>query len=202
LQLSHIQSASVFPEYLIAVGYDEDNSKMQLIAFQDSSYVLVATLVLPLNLEEHPIRSPVICHQYFGRVRNKISVWAKERATGILVISEFDVDFGNPPREWFKKEASRHDTEIKEGDLFEDGKRCIFWRFNEDGDKGVLGFLTQRVETMHQDENIAHLLETPGPYNSIRHRPFFGCTLWREQSGTLVELDALGDIWVFRYGLP
>jgi hypothetical protein len=184
------------------VGYDKGDSKMQVVAFQDSSYVLVATLVLSLHLEEHPIKPPVICHQYFGRVRNKISIWAKERATGLWAISELDVDFGNSPSEWFKKDAPRLDMEIDEGDPFMDGKRCILWRFNDDEGKGLRQYLIQRVETMHQDENLTHLLVTPEAYNTPRYDFEFGWDLWREQSGTLLELDAFGDMWVFRYGLP
>jgi hypothetical protein len=182
----------VSPEYLITVGASETGAvALQAVAFQENSYVLVATLPLGLRLESSLYREPVICHQYFGRVRNRIVIWAQESDTHPWVISEFDVDFGNQSSEWFKGEGSRHDTDIIQG-IPLDRSCCMVVRERV--------FAINRQGTTHQGKSQLSKLE--GLRGHYRQTYNLASKLtWVERSGTLVEVDHSG-ISVFRYGLP
>jgi hypothetical protein len=181
------------PEYLITVGASETGPlTLQVVAFQENSYVLVATLPLGLRLESSIYRVPVICHQYFGRVRNRVVIWAQESDTQPWVISEFDVDFGNQPSEWFKNMGSRHDTDIIEG-IPLDRSCCMV--------VGERVFAINREGTMHQGKSqLSKLEDLRGRYRYTYDLDSEGLT-WVEWSGTLVEVDRDG-LSLFRYGLP
>jgi hypothetical protein len=189
-QLRHVISASIFPEYLITMGTSPTmNLEMQVVVFQEDSYALVATLTLGLHLESS-CSVPVIFHQYFGRVRNRIVVWTRESDTRSWVISEFDVDFGSRHNEWFINEGSRRDTGIIKG-IPLNRTSCMVIKSGEGA---------YAIDRVGRTQGKGQVSTLEGHYLNTYDLGPEGIA-WVEWSGTLVELDQSG-VYVFRYGLP
>jgi hypothetical protein len=174
---------------------------MQVVSLQETSYVLVATLTLGLHSEPpyYISVSTIIIHRYLGRVRNRIAVW--ERRTNDWVISEFDVDFNNPPSEWFMDSTPKHQTQPCHGLSLADGTHCISTTLKGVYPKSLREYSIQTREngTTPQAEN---LLEPSTAYNVPGLEYTYKESKWEEWTGTLVEFGYQGDIWVFRYGRP
>jgi hypothetical protein len=174
---------------------------VQVVSFQEASYVLIATLTLGLYLEpQYRINmSTIIFHRYLGRVRNRIEVWVQEEKTKNWIISEFDVDFHNTPSEWFKDGTPKHRTQPYQGFSLADGKHCISTKFKGPYGNSLREYLIQtRGDGMTlQAENSLEpstAYNVPGPYRECEE------SRWGEWTGTMVEFGPHGDIWVFRYG--
>jgi hypothetical protein len=153
---------------------------------------------LGLHLPYWHKRYPVICHQYLGRVRNRILVWFKENDWGPWTVSDREVDFGGLSNKDFESDPPRHETETSKDTCLPDGTRCLSRRLETTGE---VRYFVHRVETMNQAKNLVSSLDYP-PGNRLEERtPYYRRFLWGKWNGTLVELGDYGDIQVFRYGL-
>ncbi|PVG04945.1 hypothetical protein CPB86DRAFT_24233 [Serendipita vermifera] len=111
-ELLPVAGVSIFQDYLISVGLSPNQTvEMQILAFPSihtdhdstlwSSYVLAVTIGLLSTAPNEPALSPIICHQYLGREKNRISIWVRdETSISSWHIFDFDVDFTNSPETW------------------------------------------------------------------------------------------------------
>jgi hypothetical protein len=173
--------------------------EVHVIGFHDGSYVPIARVPLGLHSVSWTKKFPVIFHQYFGRVRNRIVVWVKESEGGPWVVSDCEVDFSGLSDKGFESDAPRHETDIYEDVPLPDGTRCLSRRLETTGE---VTYIIQRVNTMNQSKNLASSLEYPPIIRPKRIGHLYGGFMWGEWNGTLVELTHGGDIRLVRYGLP
>jgi hypothetical protein len=172
--------------------------EVHVIGFHDGSYVQIARVPLGLHSVSWTKKYPVICHQYFGRVRNRIVVWVKESEGEPWVVSDCEVDFGSLSDKGFESDAPRHETDILKDAPLPDGTRCLSRRL----ETTEVIYIIRRVDTMNQGKNLYSLLEYPPTNRSNGIGHLYRGFMWGEWNGTLVELTHGGDIRVIRYGLP
>jgi hypothetical protein len=111
-------AVSLFPEYLISIGVSRSSGlRLQVVAFPQregsngsdstnleqppSGFVLAVDIPLLSFVPTATPALPVICHNYKGRVKNRISIWIHgEGWTTKWNIFEFSVDLSEPPERW------------------------------------------------------------------------------------------------------
>jgi hypothetical protein len=108
---------SLFPEYLISIGVSRSSGlRLQVVAFPQgrgfnesesveleqpsSGFVLAVDIPLLTFVPNQPQALPVICHNYKGRVKNRIGIWILEELETKWNIFEFDVDLSKAPGRW------------------------------------------------------------------------------------------------------
>jgi hypothetical protein len=147
-------AVSLFPEYLISIGVSRSSGlRLQVVAFPQgkgsngsgltgleqpsSGFVLAVDIPLLSFVPTRTSAVPVICHNYKGRVKNRISIWIHgEGGTKKWNIFEFDVDLSEPPERWLSLHGNGRERETNAIEAMAVPKRVLHSHSEPFGDIG------------------------------------------------------------------